>query len=77
MSLQQRLENLFRILFPSENLDFSKKIESNTLKDWDSIKYFMIVLAVQEEFNIKLTQEEILEFSNFDKILQILSSRGL
>ena len=77
MSLQPRLENLFRILFPSENLDFSKKIDGNVLKEWDSIKYFMIVLAVQEEFDIKLTQEEILEFSSFDNILQILSLRDL
>lgn len=76
MNLQARLENLFKILFPGEILDFTKKIDNRVLENWDSIKYVMVALAVQEEFQLTLTQEEILEFSSFDKILQILILRG-
>lgn len=76
MNLQARLENLFEILFPGEVLDFTKKIDNRVLENWDSIKYVMVALAVQEEFQLTLTQEEILEFSSFDKILQILILRG-
>ena len=76
MNLQSKLESLFRTLFPEEELDFSKNLDSATIQDWDSIKYVTIVLAVEEEFEIKLTQDEILEFSSFDKIFQILRSRG-
>jgi acyl carrier protein len=76
MDLQSKLESLFQILFPEEELDFSKNLDSASVQNWDSIKYVTIVLAVEEEFEIKLTQEEILEFSSFDKIFQILRSRG-
>ena len=76
MNLQSKLESLFQTLFPEEKLDFSKNLDSATIQVWDSIKYVTIVLAVEEEFEIKLTQDEILEFSSFDKIFQILRSRG-
>jgi acyl carrier protein len=77
MNLQSKLESLFQTLFPEENLDFSKNLDSAKIQNWDSIKYVTIVLAVEEEFDIKLTQDEILEFSSFDRIFQILRSRGL
>jgi acyl carrier protein len=76
MNLQSKLESLFQTLFPEENLDFSKNLNSTKIQNWDSIKYVTIVLAVEEEFDIKLTQDEILEFSSFDRIFQILRSRG-
>ena len=76
MNLQSKLESLFRTLFPEEELDFSKNLDSAKIQNWDSIKYVTIVLAVEEEFDIKLTQDEILEFSSFDRIFQILHSRG-
>jgi len=37
----------------------------------------MIVFAVEEEFGVKLSNEEILEFSSFDRILEILSAKGV
>ena len=76
MTLQDRLENLFITLFPEENLDFSKNINSDKFQNWDSIKYVTIVLAVEDEFDIKLTQDEIMEFSSFENIFQILRLRG-
>jgi len=76
MNLQSKLENLFQILFPDENLDFSKNVDSSKIPSWDSIKYVTLVLAIEDEFDIKLTQDEILEFSSFEKILQILRLRG-
>ncbi len=76
MNLQLKLESLFQTLFPGEKLDFSKNLDSASTQNWDSIQYVTIVLAVEEEFEIKLTQDEILEFSSFDRIFQILRSRG-
>ncbi len=77
MNLQSKLESIFQALFPEEILDFSKDIDSAKIQNWDSLKYVTIVLAIEDEFGIKLTQDEILEFSSFDRILQILRSREL
>ena len=77
MNLQSKLESLFQTLFPEENLDFSKNLDSVKIQNWDSIMYVTIVFAVEDEFDIKLTQDEILEFSSFDRIFQILRTRGL
>jgi len=77
MSLHTRLVNLFQSMFPDNVLDFSKGVDQQHLQAWDSIKYVMIVFAVEEEFDIKLSNEEILEFTSFDKILEILNARGI
>ena len=77
MSLELRLQSLFKGLFPDDNLDFNNEIESKNLSSWDSIKYIILALGLEEEFNIKFTASEILELYSYTNILKLLENRGL
>lgn len=76
MSLELRLQSLFKGLFPDDNLDFNNEIESKNLSSWDSIKYIILALGLEEEFNIKFTASEILELYSYTNILKLLENRG-
>ena len=68
--------SLFTILFPEEELSFENPIIFTELETWDSIKYVMVVLAVEEEFDIKFTNDEILKFDSFHSVVNILHAKG-
>ncbi len=77
MTIESRLMNLFTTLFPEEELSFEKPIIFAKLETWDSIKYVMVVLAVEEEFDIKFTNDEILKFDSFSSVVNILHEKGI
>jgi acyl carrier protein len=77
MHLQARLENLFRGLFPEYDLNDTEDFDIQQIQSWDSIKYIIVVLALEEEFTVKFTDDEILDLTSFNNIHKVLISKGL
>ncbi len=57
-------------------LNIQIEIESNNLNDklneWDSLKQLTIVFALEEEFDIKLSNNEIEQCTNYNDICNIV-----
>ena len=49
--------------------------EDNKNKNWDSLKHMNLILALEDEFDLKFKNYEITQMNNFVSILQILSNR--
>ena len=42
---------------------------------WDSLKHMYMVIALEEEFEVEFTEDEILEMLNFMLVKEIISSK--
>ncbi len=69
---EQRLEHLFRDLMPAETMEPRKRTRTNCLL-WDSLMQFKIVLAIEQEFGVTLSDEEAIDLNSFDTAIQILA----
>ena len=76
MTLENRLQDLFKTLFPEEVLNFTNTLDSKNLTSWDSIKFIIMVVALEEEFNIALSNEELLSLDSYKSILIMLKEKG-
>jgi acyl carrier protein len=76
MTLENRLQDLFKTLFPEEALNFTDPLDSNTLTSWDSLKFVIIVFTLEEEFNISLSNDEVLSLDSYKSILSMLKEKG-
>ena len=76
MTLENRLQDLFKTLFPEEVLNFTNTLDSKNLTLWDSIKFIIMVVALEEEFNIALSNEELLSLDSYKSILIMLKEKG-
>ena len=76
MTLENRLQDLFKTLFPEEVLNFTNTLDSKNLTSWDSLKFVIIVVALEEEFNIALSNEELLSLDSYKNILNMLKEKG-
>ena len=76
MTLENRLQDLFKTLFPEEVLNFTNTLDSKNLTSWDSIKFIIMVVALEEEFNIALSNEELLSLDSYRNILNMLKEKG-
>jgi acyl carrier protein len=69
------MEKLDQIL--SENFKISIDETSNNygmkdINNWDSLSHMNLIVAIEEEFKIELTGDEIAEMTTFDNIREII-----
>ena len=56
-------------------IDIANISEDNQSKNWDSLKHMNLILALEDEFDLKFKNSEIIQMDNFVSILQILSKK--
>ena len=52
-------------------IDIANISEDNQNKNWDSLKHMNLILALEDEFDLKFKNSEIIQMDNFVSILQI------
>lgn len=58
----------------SETLGVSISAEENSLRNqldnWDSLKHLELILLLEEEFNIRLSAEQVVNMNSLDDIVK-------
>ena len=49
----------------------------DTVENWDSLKHMNLILALEEEFNITFSDEEIVEMLSVKIIVKTLKEKGV
>ena len=73
-------EKVFKIIsqvmkVPVEEINEQSSPEN--LAAWDSFQHMNLILALEEEFNIRFTDEEIVQVGDAGLILQTLQNKGV
>ena len=68
--------NIYRDCF-AESFEVDKKIisqslEYNGIPEWDSIGHMTLIAALEEKFDISIDTDDIIDFSSFEKGIEIL-----
>tara|TARA_A100001011_G_scaffold398182_1_gene501675 strand:- start:484 stop:720 length:237 start_codon:yes stop_codon:yes gene_type:complete len=54
-----------------------KKLEYNTIEEWDSIGHMTLIAELEDKFNISFDTDEIVDFSSYEKGKEILKKLGV
>lgn len=49
----------------------------DTIESWDSLMHMNLVTALEEEFSVRFTYEQISEMLNFSLIIEVLKENGI
>jgi len=60
---------------PQEQLN--EDSSPDTVENWDSLKHMNLILALEEEFNIIFSDEEIVEMLSVKIIVETLKEKGI
>jgi acyl carrier protein len=78
-SLRSRDDRLYRTISQVLNVELSSLSEESspdTIGSWDSLNHLNLVMAIESEFGISLTAEDVLDIRNVALIRAILRERG-
>jgi acyl carrier protein len=49
----------------------------DTVENWDSLKHLNLVLAIEEKFDVSLTEEQSMEILSYPLIKAVLAEHGV
>lgn len=71
--MDDRIKNVMAAAFEIDVADISDDASPDTIAAWDSIGHMKLVLALEEEFDIQLSDDQIPEMMNFKLIRLIVT----
>jgi len=73
----QQLTTIFRDTFMRDDLQIGPETSARDVAGWDSLHQIMIIVAVEQQFGIKLTTREIDNLKNVgDLVRNVMAKAG-
>ena len=73
MNTEDRIKQVLASVFNVDVDEITEDTSPDTLDVWDSLKQMDLVVALEDEFKMSFTQEQIIEMMTFSVVLQIVS----
>ncbi len=72
--IENKLKKIISVIFLVNENKINDESSNENIKEWDSLKHLSLVLAIEEEFNIRFTNDETLQLTSFKNIVEILKN---
>ena len=73
--IEERIKNVMSAVFEIPANKIGKESSPDNIESWDSLKHMNIVVALEEEFNIQFTDDEIIELISLKLIMAIIREK--
>jgi acyl carrier protein len=70
--MENRVKKVIAEILDIEISSINDNTSPETIESWDSLKQMNIIVALEEEFDIEFSDEDIVEMLNFRLIIQLL-----
>ena len=71
-----RIQQIIRDVFDDEQLEILETTNANDIEGWDSFMHITILEAIQEEFKVKFSLDDIIEMQDVKKIIDAIVQSG-
>jgi len=69
--VQEKIKNIMSAVFEVPSEEISVNSSSDNIDAWDSLKHLNLIMALEEEFEITISDEEIGNLINF-KLIELI-----
>jgi acyl carrier protein len=75
MNIRETVKNVMSVVFEMPIDQIKDDSSPDNIGSWDSLKHINLALALEEEFDIEFTDEEIIELANMKLISIVIAER--
>lgn len=73
--MENRIKEIMSIVFETDLSMIDDSASPETIENWDSLKHMNLIAALEEEFKITFSDDEILDMLNYKFILKIVKEK--
>jgi acyl carrier protein len=75
MNVHEQLTEVFRNVFADDSIEIKPETTANDIEGWDSLSHVNLIIAIELEFGIEFTQNEIRSFSNVGEMEKCITQK--
>jgi acyl carrier protein len=75
--MHERVRAVFREIFDDEKMEIIDKMNAHDVPGWDSLAQVKLVIALEDEFQIKFTTQEVAEMQCIGDLKTSLRKRNI
>lgn len=68
----KRVQDIFKEIFDDETLEVDDNTTANDIDDWDSFEHINLVVAMEQDFNIKFPMKRITALKNVGEMIDLI-----
>ena len=73
--IKEKILAVMAAVFEIEVIHIPDKAAPGLIDEWDSLKHMSLIVALEEEFSIRFTDNEMTSLLNLELIVHIISSK--
>ena len=73
MNIQERIQEIFRIIFDDEEIILSRATSADDIEEWDSFGHITLIDAIEKEFEIRFNSDHIFEIATVGDLIDMLN----
>jgi acyl carrier protein len=73
MNIDEKIKSVMAAVFDMPDQEINEDASPDTIKNWDSLHQMNLVVALEEEFNVTLDEQDMSNMLNFKLIRLTLS----
>lgn len=77
MTNKQKYDEIFMTCFEIDESKLKEDLEYSSIPAWDSIGHMGMIAAIEEAFDIMMDTDDIIDFSSYQKGMEILKKYDL
>lgn len=70
--IYKKLNEIFREVFNDTDITVNENTTANDIEDWDSFEHINLIVTIEEEFEIKLSMDEIGSMKSVGSMAEII-----
>ena len=74
---EQKLKDVLATTFNIDVNSIAEDASPDTIDSWDSLRHMNLVLALEEEFDVELTDDQVVEILSYKLIKIVLQEQGI
>ena len=73
--MKDKLRNIMSYVFDVPIETINTETSTENCEDWDSLRHMSLLFAIEEEFELTFTDDEVLVMKDFTAIISLLESK--
>lgn len=74
--MQEKLQDIFRIVFKDKALLIQDSTSANDIVMWDSLTHIELISSIEDAFQIKFTFQEVMKFNTVGDMMQVIAQKA-
>jgi len=75
LEIYEQVQQIFREVFDDDELSISSETNSDEIDEWDSLNHINLVVAIENEFDIRFVPGELQELKNVGEMITLLGQK--